>query len=428
MNTDDPAHSRVTVTQPPSCLAIVGAGVMGSGIAAAGLAAGLRVILIDSSAESLEKGAATAREESIRLAGSMIGGRQDHAGRVGELLRPSVNLEDAASADVVIESIVERIDVKHELFRALDRITRPEAVLATNTSTYPIRRIAEPVSDASRICGMHFFVPVERRHLVEVIRGKDTSDRATSTAVALSNRIGKRAVVVRDSPGFLVNRVLMPYLNEAVEMLREGVPTERIDAAARSFGMPVGPLELYDMIGLDTALYAGMVMHDAFGDRIEASPVVPALVRAKMLGRKAGVGFYHHEDGQHGPESGFGPPNEAVSSILDRYPSEPHRSGDAGVRDRYPEALINDRLFLPMVIEAELALEEGVIGHADDVDLAVAYGLGFPPSKGGLMQWAASLGEGELQMRLTSLASLGPRMCPPSGLIARVCGRAGSRS
>jgi 3-hydroxyacyl-CoA dehydrogenase/enoyl-CoA hydratase/3-hydroxybutyryl-CoA epimerase/3-hydroxyacyl-CoA dehydrogenase/enoyl-CoA hydratase/3-hydroxybutyryl-CoA epimerase/enoyl-CoA isomerase len=402
----------------PHCLAVIGAGVMGTGIAAAGIAAGLDVVLIDSSAEALSKGATATAEEASRLAAAGL--PSGAAGPGFGRLRTSDDLAAAGTADVVIESIVEKIESKHAVFRALDRIVGPRAVLASNTSTYPIRRIAEAVLDPSRVCGIHFFVPVERRPLVEVVRGVSTHDQAVNTAVALAGRIGKRAVVVRDSPGFLVNRVLMPYLHEAVELLREGVPIGRIDAAARAFGMPVGPLELYDLIGLDTAFYAGLVMHDAFGDRIESSPVVPAMVRAKWLGRKSGVGFFHHTPVVRPggtTEVSTGRPNEAVATIVERYASEPHRVGSAGIRERYPESLIIDRLFLPMVLEATLALDEGVAAGSDDVDLAVVLGLGFPAARGGLMRWAASLGAAALLARLEPLAPLGPRMRPTPRLL-----------
>lgn len=413
----------------PRRLAVVGAGVMGSGIAAAGLAAGMEVVLVDSSPAALETGARLAAEEAARLVAVAVENRRGGSPRPSGVLRPSTDLAAAAAADVVIESIVEKIEAKHSVFRTLEQVTGPRAVLATNTSTYPIRRIAEAVTDPSRVCGIHFFVPVERRPLVEVVRGRATSDHATATAVALVVGIGKRAVVVRDSPGFLVNRVLMPYLNEAVELLREGVPIERIDAAARGFGMPVGPLELYDLIGLDTAFYAGLVMHDAFGDRIESSPVVPALVRAKCLGRKSGAGFYRHDSaGSPGDLLEFPPGsvNDAVATIVARYASEPHRVAAAGIRERYPESLIVDRLFLPMVLEATLALDEGVAASADDVDLAVVLGLGFPAARGGLFRWAASLGPGGLPARLEPLASLGVRMRPSAALVATAEGLAAS--
>jgi 3-hydroxyacyl-CoA dehydrogenase len=406
----------------PRQLAVVGAGVMGSGIAAAGLAAGLDVVLVDSSPGALETGAGLAVEEAARLvSASPLENQPGGSPRRDGELRTSIDLAAVAAAEVVIESIVEKLDAKHAVFRVLERVTGPRTVLASNTSTYPIRRIAEAVGDPSRVCGIHFFVPVERRPLVEVVRGRATSDEATATAVALAGRIGKRAVVVGDSPGFLVNRVLMPYLNEAVELLREGVPVERIDAAARGFGMPVGPLELYDLIGLDTAFYAGLVMHDAFGDRIEASPVVPALVRAKCLGLKSGAGFYRHDPPVRpgtAPERTPRPVNDAVAAIVARYASEPHRVAGAGIRERYPESLIVDRLFLPMVLEATLALDERVAASAEDVDLAVVHGLGFPAARGGLLHWAASLGPDALPARLEPLASLGARMRPPPGLLA----------
>jgi 3-hydroxyacyl-CoA dehydrogenase/enoyl-CoA hydratase/3-hydroxybutyryl-CoA epimerase/3-hydroxyacyl-CoA dehydrogenase/enoyl-CoA hydratase/3-hydroxybutyryl-CoA epimerase/enoyl-CoA isomerase len=247
-----------------------------------------------------------------------------------------------------------------------------------------------------------------------VIRGPATSDATVAAVVAHAKRLGKCPVVVRDSPGFLVNRVLMPYLHEAVEMVREGIEPARIDRVARGFGMPMGPLELYDMIGLDTAFYAGLVLSAAYGDRIEASPLIPAFVKAGRLGRKTGAGFYRFQ--------GTGPKARTIGSdaetprIVARYALPARETSDR---------TIADRLFLPMLLEALRVLDEGIVSDGRDVDLAVIHALGFPPFRGGLFAWADSLGAAEVVRRLESLADLGARMQPTERLLA--IARAGGR-
>jgi len=262
---------------------------------------------------------------------------------------------------------------------------------------------------------MHFFNPVRRMVLVEVIRGPATSDATVAAVVAHAKRLGKCPVVVRDSPGFLVNRVLMPYLHEAVEMVREGIEPARIDRLSRSFGMPMGPIELYDMIGLDTAFYAGLVLSAAYGDRIEASPLIPALVKAGRLGRKTGSGFYRYQG--TGPQARVAATDdEEVARLVARYELPPRETSDRE---------ITDRLFLPMLLEALLVLDEGIVRDGRDIDLAVIHALGFPPFRGGLLAWGDSLGVAEVVRRLEPLADLGLRMQPPERLLALA--RAGGR-
>jgi 3-hydroxyacyl-CoA dehydrogenase/enoyl-CoA hydratase/3-hydroxybutyryl-CoA epimerase/3-hydroxyacyl-CoA dehydrogenase/enoyl-CoA hydratase/3-hydroxybutyryl-CoA epimerase/enoyl-CoA isomerase len=247
--------------------------------------------------------------------------------------------------------------------------------------------------------------------LVEVVRGPATSDATVATAVAHAKRLGKCPVVVKDSPGFLVNRVLMPYLHEAVEMLREGIDMRRIDRAARAFGMPMGPIELYDMIGLDTAFYAGLVMAAAFGDRIDASPVIPALVKAGQLGRKTGGGFYRYRlpaDGEW-QRATIDRPGDTVPGLIAPYALPDTRPSDA---------TITDRLFLPMLAEAVRVLDEGIVRDGRDVDLAVIHALGFPAFRGGLLAWGDTLGPAEVVRRLEPLAPLGARMQATPRLVA----------
>ena len=378
---------------------------MGAGIAASHLRAGLSVTLIDADPEALATGVPGILEEASwdRLAKRPDEGRAiELAGR----LRTATGLAALGGADLVMESVTERPDVKQQVLAEIERNVGPGTVITTNTSTNPIGRLAACLADPSRFCGLHFFNPVRRMTLVEVIRGPATSDATVARAVAHAKRLGKCPVVVNDSPGFLVNRVLMPYLHEAGELLREGVPPERIDRIARGFGMPLGPIELYDMVGLDTAFYAGLVLSAAFGDRIEASPVIPALVKAGKLGRKTAAGFYRYaEAGPHGRIVGR---EDKAAEVIARYALPPRESSDR---------TIVDRLFLPMLLEALRGLDEGLVRDSRDVDLAMIHALGFPAFRGGLLAWGDSIGAAEVVRRLEPLVELGPRMKPTERLL-----------
>jgi 3-hydroxyacyl-CoA dehydrogenase/enoyl-CoA hydratase/carnithine racemase len=389
-----------------SAPAIVGAGIMGAGIAAAHLRAGFGVTLVDTNSEALARSVPTILDEA---AWDRATKRTDPARAVALVARLSAGtrLAAVATSDLVIESVTERPDVKRQVLADIERTVGPATVIATNTSTNPIARLAEGLADPSRFCGLHFFNPVRRMTLVEVVRGPATSDATVAAAVAHAKALGKCPIVVRDSPGFLVNRVLMPYLHEAVELVRAGVAAERIDRLARSFGMPLGPIELYDMVGLDTAFYAGLVLSASFGDRIEASPVIPALVKAGLLGRKTAAGFYRYaEPGPHGRTVGR---EDRATAIVARYAHAARETSDR---------TIVDRLFLPMLLEALRTLDERIVRDAADVDLAVIHALGFPAFRGGVLAWGDSLGAAEVVRRLGPLADLGPRMQPTERLLA----------
>jgi 3-hydroxyacyl-CoA dehydrogenase/enoyl-CoA hydratase/carnithine racemase len=408
---DMPAESRPRVApveaEPARSPAVVGAGIMGAGIAASHLRAGLPVTLVDIDEGVLAAGIAGILDEA---AWDRTTKRTDPVAALALAgsLRTSSRLAALAGADLVVESVVERPDVKQRVLADIEAVVGPGTVIATNTSTNPIARLAGSLADPARFCGLHFFNPVRRMTLVEVVRGPATSDATVATAVAHAKRLGKCPVVVRDSPGFLVNRVLMPYLHEAVELVREGVACERVDRIARRFGMPMGPIELYDMIGLDTAFYAGLVLGAAYGDRIEPSPVIPALVKSGRLGRKSGAGFYAYAAG--GQRARAAGPDPGAAEIIARY-----RLEAAGTPT---DATITDRLLLPMLLEALRVLEEGIVRDPRDVDLAVIHALGFPPFRGGLLAWADGLGAAAVVRRLAPLAPLGPRMLPTPGLLA----------
>ena len=394
---------HVNELQMPS---IVGAGIMGAGITARHVRSGFVTKLVDINAEALEQSIPTILEEAAwdRYY------QKTNQERVSELtgrLMPSTQLSSIADTDIVIESVIERTDLKRQVLAEIESTVSPSTVICTNTSTNPIATLADVFSDPTRFCGMHFFNPVRKMSLVEVIRGPDTSDSTVASVVLHAKRLKKVPVVVRDSPGFLVNRVLTPYLHESVELLREGVDPSRIDKVSRRFGMPLGPLELYDMVGLDTAFYAGLVMANAIGDRIDASPVIPALVKAGWLGRKTGTGFYRYKSTGH--DAKIECVNEKLVDLIDPYRLAEQQMADDQIRDR---------LFLPMLLESLLVLDEGIVRDGCDIDLAVIHALGFPAFRGGVLAWGDSIGAAEVIRRLDQFKYLGPRMKPPARLLA----------
>ena len=380
--------------------AVVGAGIMGAGIAACHLRAGLTTALVDVNAEALSQTGPAILEEAAWDRAAKRADSERALALAGRL-HASTSLAAIAAADIVMESVTERPDLKRQVLADIERVVGAAAVITTNTSTNPIARLAEGLADPTRFCGLHFFNPVRRMTLVEVVRGPATSDRTVAIAVAHAKRLGKSPIVVNDSPGFLVNRILMPYLHEAGELLREGVAPQRIDKVAQRFGMAMGPIELYDMVGLDTAFYAGLVLSAAFGDRIEPSPVIPALVKAGRLGRKTGAGFYAYAEA--GPKARMTGVDPTAAGVIARYAHPPRQSDDR---------TIGDRLFLPMLLEALRCLDEGIVRDPGDIDLGLIHALGFPAFRGGLLAWADSLGAAAVIRRLEPLAELGPRMLP----------------
>ena len=394
---------HVNEVQKPS---IVGAGIMGAGITARHVRSGFITKLVDIDARTLEQSIPAILEEAAWDRYH----QKTNQERVNELtgrLMSSTQLSSIADTEIVIESVIERTDLKRQVLADIEATVSPSTIICTNTSTNPIATLADVFSDPTRFCGMHFFNPVRQMSLVEVICGPDTSDSTVASVVLHAKRLKKVPVVVQDSPGFLVNRVLTPYLHESVELLREGVDPSRIDKVSRRFGMPLGPLELYDMVGLDTAFYAGLVMANAIGDRIEASPVIPALVKAGWLGRKTGTGFYSYKSTGH--DAKIESINEKLGDLID-----PYRLAEQQMTDEQ----ICDRLFLPMLLEALLVLDEGIVRDGCDVDLAVIHALGFPAFRGGVLAWGDSLGATEVVHRLDQFSYLGPRMTPPARLLA----------
>jgi len=377
---------------------VLGAGIMGSGIAAANIKRGIAVVLTDANAESLINGVTTTLEEAAYDRKTKSASSQ----KLLELtpqLRSTQNDEEIASSDLVIEAVVENIDVKRSVLQRLEPFMSDKSILASNTSTIPITQLADGLTRPEQFCGIHFFNPVRRMKLVEVIRGEQTSDVTTVTAVAYAKRIGKLPVVVNDGPGFLVNRLLFPYMNEAIELLQEGTAIHQIDRASKAFGMPMGPIELYDMVGIDTAVFAGGVMAEAFPDRmVKESPLLSAMVDAGRLGKKSGTGFFSYQNRKQKAQ-----PDPSLDEVIAPFVTagEPPST----------EAITN-RLFLPMLLEATRALEDNIVRDVRDVDFGLIYGVGFPPFKGGILHWADSVGAAAIVELIKPFAELGKRFEP----------------
>jgi 3-hydroxyacyl-CoA dehydrogenase / enoyl-CoA hydratase / 3-hydroxybutyryl-CoA epimerase len=381
-------------------VAVLGAGVMGGGIAQLLAYRGLDVRLKDISADALGQGLRHAREMFDRLVRRGRIDRRDTV-RYMDAIAPSLEYSGFGTADLVIEAVVERMDVKQQVLREAESHVKPGCVLTSNTSSLSITEMQAVLERPADFAGMHFFNPVHRMPLVEVIRGGATADETIATVVALARRLDKTPVVVQDGPGFLVNRILAPYLNEAGWLLAEGAGIPEIDRALRRFGMPMGPLRLLDEVGLDVARHAGGVMHAAFGDRLEPPPAIVRLGDTGLLGRKGGRGFYHYERGR---ERGV---NDAIYEQL----------GLPRKREPLDREIIQDRCLLVMVNEAARILEEGIVATAGDVDTAMITGTGFPPFRGGLLRWADALGMRAVLQRLERLAAEHGRRFEPAPLI-----------
>ncbi|MGH7645164.1 MAG: 3-hydroxyacyl-CoA dehydrogenase family protein, partial [Gemmatimonadales bacterium] len=292
----------------------------------------------------------------------------------------------------------EDLVVKQQVLREAEVAMPERAVFASNTSTIPIAKIAEAARRPERVIGMHFFSPVAKMPLLEVIPAARTAPGAVSTAVAFGRRMGKTVIVVRDSPGFWINRILGPYINEAAHLVLAGVAIEEIDGAMVRFGFPVGPITLLDEVGLDVAEKAAGVLHAAFGERLAPVPALQGLVKAGRLGRKAGKGFYRYQGGG-GKKRGVDP---AVYGMIGVQPNGGARAAD-----------IVTRLLAVLLNEAARAAGEGVVRTPRDGDIGAIFGFGFPPFRGGPLRHADDRGAGRLVADLERLAERhGARFAP----------------
>ncbi|HUF89364.1 MAG TPA: 3-hydroxyacyl-CoA dehydrogenase NAD-binding domain-containing protein [Gemmatimonadota bacterium] len=387
-------------------LGVLGAGVMGGGIAEVAAYNGIRVRLKDIDLERVADGL----EHAARIARKAERKRILDRRGVRDLMHRisgTVDYSGFSRLDAVVEAIVEDLEIKRRVLAEAEGEVREGTVLATNTSSLRVDDLATALARPADFGGLHFFNPVEKMPLVEVVRGAGTSDEALATLHGLALGLGKTPVVVRDGPGFWVNRLLMPYLNEAVHLYAEGVPTATLDGALEEFGLPMGPLALLDEIGLDVAAKVGKVMADAYPDRMRPHALLHRLQVTERLGRKSGAGFYRYDKGER-----KGPDSELRGELA--LPT----GGETPV---YDDDYLVTRCLFPMVNEASRALAEGIVASPGEGDLALVLGIGWPPFRGGLMRWADAVGLPEIVERLERWSSLvDPRFAPSSALRERV--------
>lgn len=387
--------------RPVRSVAVLGAGVMGGGIAQlVAERADLPVRLKDVDAGALAAG----MEHAADLFARRVDRRRlerTEARRKMALLRPTLSYTGFSRVDLVIEAVVEKLAVKRKVFAEVAGASPDGAVLASNTSSLSIDAIGAETPNPGRVVGMHFFNPVHRMPLVEVIAGEGTEAAALHTVFDLARRLGKTPVVVKDGPGFLVNRLLMFYSTEALWLLDSGYTIEDVDRAMTDWGMPMGPLALTDEVGVDVATKVAHILSDAFSQRLPLPPWFDRLAEAGRLGKKSGSGFYRYE-GRERQE-----PDPEVYELLELSP-----------RIRVAETgLLVDRMVLPMVNEAARCLEEGIVADPGSLDLALIMGTGFPPFRGGLCRWADSSGLARAVELLEDLAvQIGDRFQPADAL------------
>ena len=401
--------------------AVIGAGVMGSGIAQWLSSRGVSVILRDVGTEELTRGLANIEKTyADAVKRGIMTEEQAKQGRA-RIVASSVAIE-MRDVQVVVEAASEKLEIKKQIFRDLSAKTPETAMLATNTSALPISDLAAEVKNPERVIGLHFFNPVSRMKLVEVVVGTETSDDTIARALAFVRQIAKLPVTVRDSPGFLVNRVLFPYLLEAAELFENGTSAQEIDDSLLQWGMPMGPLRLIDEIGVDITVDIANTLEKAYGKRDRASKILREMQSAKLLGRKSGAGFYKYEGKAQTandeiekwrhisaviPSKVEGSRGE-TSKVTQRDPSTPLRSAqdDGGEKA--------NRLMFLMVNESARCLEEKVVASPEDADYGMILGTGFPIWRGGPLRFAENFGIKKVVEEMEILARTNEKYVPCS--------------
>ena len=351
---------------------VVGAGVMGGGIAQ--LLAKNNVVcrIKDLNNQAIALALKTARDVYKYL----LKTRRMKKGQVEaqmSLISPTTTYDGFQNADVVIEAVVERMGIKKQVFKELDEVVQPSACLFTNTSSLSVTEMAQCTNRPDRVCGFHFFNPVHRMPLLEIISTEKTSEDTLATAVAFARQLGKMVIVVKDKEGFIVNRILLPYLNEAAYLFQEGIDTKRLDDVVRQFGIPMGPMELADEVGIDVGYHVAQILECAYGERMHVAEILKEVYEAGTLGKKSGEGFYIYTGRQKKVSNNVRKMCKKTAFTLN-------------------DDITLKRLIYVMINEASRCLEEGVVDSASTIDVGMIYGTGFPPFRGGLLRYADSVG------------------------------------
>jgi len=394
-----PAELRADLGMPVKRVGIIGAGTMGAGIAQLAAVKGFQVVVREVNEKALAAGMERIETLFRKALANRVMGQNTAIVKRGAV-RCTTAWEGFDDVDLVIEAAIEDLEAKQAIFRELEQHVRPNTLLATNTSSLLVERLQETCKRPERVGGLHFFNPVHKMPLVEVVRGPASEEPTIAILTRFAIDLGKTPVVVKDSPGFVVNRILMPYLNEAVLILtasRDASATLKLDRAMRRFGMPAGPLEVLDQVGLDVAAHVERSIRPAFGERFLPNPLLARMCERGWLGEKRDCGFYLY--GGKGKR-----PNRGLLPLLGN-------REDVGSPPCAEDA--RDRLVLLMVNEAAASLGQGLTASADGIDLAMVFGTGWAPHRGGPLHYADQLGIGHVVKRLDELVqSNGPRFEP----------------
>lgn len=377
--------------------AVLGAGIMGGGIAYQSASTGTPVLMKDIKPEQLDLG----MNEATKLLNKEVERKKmtpEKMGKVIAHITPTLSYSDFSQTQFVVEAVVENEKIKKAVLAEVEGLVSPETVLSSNTSTISITKLAEGLKRPEKFCGMHFFNPVHRMPLVEIIRGAKTSESTIAEAVNYANAMGKTPIVVNDCAGFLVNRILFPYFNALMYLLEDGVDFQKVDKVMEKFGWPMGPAYLLDVVGLDTGVHATKIMADAFPDRmnIGRKTALDVMYENKRFGQKNGLGFYEYEFDKKGKP--VKKVNPAVYELI-----KPIVKKQIEISD---EEIVM-RMMLPMIIESSRCLEDKIVSTPVEVDMGLLLGLGFPPFRAGALKYADTLGLKKLEEESKKYLSVG---------------------
>ena len=386
-------------------VAMLGGGVMGSGIVHLLLKGGFETVLWDISSEALEKGVGSVRKSFEYPIKKRKMRAADLDSMVEKQLTTTSALEDLKDVDLIIEAVVEDMQVKQNIWQKLEGICRPDVIFATNTSALPITEMASILKDPGRMIGLHFFNPAHRMQLLEVICAEKTSDQTLATSVSFARAIKKIPIVVNDGPGFYVSRQLGGLFGGAVFLLADGVAGDALETAMLEFGMPMGPAALADLTGIDINYHVNKTFEKRLGERYKVHPLTEVIYRTGCYGRKTGAGYFDYRSGQPVP-------NPVVANAVQQYLED----NKVSPKQMSPQEIIDTMLALG-INEAALMIEEGICDRPQDMDLAMIYGTGFPPYRGGILRYADSWGVKRVYDKLAELEGQYGLRFKPAGLI-----------
>jgi len=386
--------------------AVIGAGIMGGGIAYQSASSGVPIVMKDINQQALDAGLA----ESDKLFFKQIKrGRLDQVSATQAMHRimPSLSYGEFNKVDLVVEAVVENPKIKQSVLQEVEEQVPEHAIISSNTSTISIDLLAKDLKRPENFCGMHFFNPVHLMPLVEVIRGKATSEQTIGSTVAYARKLGKTPIVVNDCPGFFVNRVLFPYFGGFSLLMSQGADFMRVDKLMERWGWPMGPAYLLDVVGIDTGYHGGEVMAAGFPDRMkyDYTTVVELLFNAKRYGQKNGAGFYRYENDKRGKPKKL--PDPKTVEII---------APSVSAQKEFTDEEIIERMLIPMCIETIRCLDEGIVSGPADADIGLVYGIGFPPFRGGVLHYIDTIGMDNFCKLCEKYSDLGPLYQPTESM------------